>query len=217
MLPDMVAENNWTPHEAGSLISYIGFANTIGRCIASKSSSPLWFYYPHLPKVHLILFLVLLALYIEKGECFVFLFSPFGHDTYLCSCFPFFVPKEDEVIHVEMLFVIHLHILEACQRNAYWLVDETHFIGVVTWSHGRRVCAHVSKPDDDVVCLVETAGDCESCVGISNSWRVVTRTLGLHFRLAGTNQEASGHFPGLQASPSDWGLDRPTPRGTIRE
>ncbi|VDM32907.1 unnamed protein product [Hydatigera taeniaeformis] len=35
MLPDLVAANNWTPHEAGSLISYIGFANTIGRCIAT--------------------------------------------------------------------------------------------------------------------------------------------------------------------------------------
>ncbi|VDK37665.1 unnamed protein product [Taenia asiatica] len=78
MLPDLVAENNWTPYEAGSLISYIGFANTIGRCIASKSSSlafptsmnqmpedphpqPLRLYY------YLILFLFLSALYIEKG------------------------------------------------------------------------------------------------------------------------------------------------------
>ena len=40
MLPDLVAENNWTQHEAGSILSYIGFANTIGRCIASEAATP---------------------------------------------------------------------------------------------------------------------------------------------------------------------------------
>uniref|UniRef100_A0A5K3EX04 Monocarboxylate transporter 14 n=1 Tax=Mesocestoides corti TaxID=53468 RepID=A0A5K3EX04_MESCO len=38
MFPDIAAENNWTPAEAGSLISYIGLANTFGRCIASGSN-----------------------------------------------------------------------------------------------------------------------------------------------------------------------------------
>lgn len=44
MIPDIVAENNWTLHEAGSIISYIGFANTIGRCIASKLATYLHIY-----------------------------------------------------------------------------------------------------------------------------------------------------------------------------
>ncbi|VUZ39677.1 unnamed protein product, partial [Hymenolepis diminuta] len=42
MIPDIVAENNWTLHEAGSIISYIGFANTIGRCIATLYIEKAW-------------------------------------------------------------------------------------------------------------------------------------------------------------------------------
>ncbi|KAL7054839.1 hypothetical protein AAHC03_024318 [Spirometra sp. Aus1] len=42
MLPDLAAEMNWTPRAAGSIISYIGLANTIGRCIATLYIEKAW-------------------------------------------------------------------------------------------------------------------------------------------------------------------------------
>ncbi|VDL98224.1 unnamed protein product [Schistocephalus solidus] len=42
LLPDLAAEMNWTPRTAGSIISYVGLANTIGRCIATWSSNYKW-------------------------------------------------------------------------------------------------------------------------------------------------------------------------------
>uniref|UniRef100_A0A0X3PLW1 Monocarboxylate transporter 12 n=1 Tax=Schistocephalus solidus TaxID=70667 RepID=A0A0X3PLW1_SCHSO len=42
LLPDLAAEMNWTPRTAGSIISYVGLANTIGRCIATLYIEKAW-------------------------------------------------------------------------------------------------------------------------------------------------------------------------------